>query len=155
MHKITSAACEIIKHRIIQRKDLVTGRRANVRCDGNAKDEAAAPANSQDSPLGRSRVRARGSRVYTDVGLVAGVATGHGGAAPPARSSVRHGVARGTHCFRRLAVPTFVRRDARKPHGAFRSSHLTNEKKKVETIVISSSVHAIPRNLSVRCHVAE
>lgn len=56
--------------------------------------------------------------MYTDAGLVGGVATGHGGAAPPARSSVRHGVARGTHCLRRLAVPTFVVRDARKPYGS-------------------------------------
>lgn len=54
--------------------------------------------------------------VYTGASLVYGVATGHGGAAPPARSSVRHGVARGTHCLRRLAVPTFVRGNARKPY---------------------------------------
>lgn len=41
-------------------------------------------------------------RVCAGADLVRGVATGHGGAAPSARSSVRHGVARGTHCSRRF-----------------------------------------------------
>jgi len=41
-------------------------------------------------------------RVCAGADLVRGVATGHGGAAPSTRSSVRHGVARGTHCSRRF-----------------------------------------------------
>lgn len=64
-------------------------------------------------------VRTAEQSVYnTGARLVRGVDTGHGGAAPPARSSVRHGVARGTHCLRRLAVPTLVRRNARKLYEA-------------------------------------
>lgn len=79
----------------------------------------------------------RRQAVYTGASLVRGVATGHGGAAPPARSSVRHGVARGTHCLRRLAVPAFVRRDARKPYVHASSPANLQGKRKATAIGVS------------------
>ncbi|KYN09948.1 hypothetical protein ALC57_17945 [Trachymyrmex cornetzi] len=55
-----------------------------------------------DREADRHRAGDTRRRVCAGADLVRGVATGHGGAAPSTRSSVRHGVARGTHCSRRL-----------------------------------------------------
>lgn len=55
-----------------------------------------------DREADRHRAGDTRRRVCAGADLVRGVATGHGGAAPSTRSSVRHGVARGTHCSRRF-----------------------------------------------------